>query len=73
MGGIELMNTLQEKFSHGEYQQYKNSTFVLSTAQGDTHVQKLMVHGFTDICKKFLIYEEIVDKPIDIKKLERII
>jgi CheY-like chemotaxis protein len=37
MGGIEFMNTIEEKISKGELLHYKNSTFVLSTAQGDSH------------------------------------
>ena len=45
MGGIEFMKTLLEDWNKNKMLEYSHTTFILSTAQGDHEISKLM-NGF---------------------------
>lgn len=51
MGGIELMRNIRERFEKGQLLQFKDSFFVLSTAQGKIPFKHTMLEGFNNISK----------------------
>lgn len=51
MGGIELINEIKRGSMKQELSAYKDSFFVLSTAQGDRNTDKYINEGFDDYRK----------------------
>lgn len=69
------MAQLRLKYQIEEMLPFQEEThFILSTAQGDSATIKFEEEGFIDCCKNLShIKDDIVDKPINMKKLESII